>query len=109
MRNATSQAKPESGRLHLVFVPGFGGFDALGEIEYYAGTTDVFQAWCGQRREDGWGDRVVAHYFDNLPTAGVRTRARLLREYLTSRAKRHEFRVGADRIALIAHSTGCLD
>jgi len=102
-------ANPELGRLHLVFIPGFGGFDALGEIEYYAGTTDVFQAWCSELRPDHWGDRVVAHYFDNLPTAGVKTRARLLREYLASRAKRHEFRIGADRIALIAHSTGCLD
>jgi triacylglycerol lipase len=99
----------ELGRLHLVFVPGFGGFDALGELEYYAGTTDVFQAWCAEGRGDHWGDRVVAHYFDTLPSAGVRTRARLLREYLTAGVKRHEFRVGADRVALIAHSTGCLD
>jgi hypothetical protein len=52
---------------------------------------------------------VVAHYFDSLPSAGVRTRARLLREYLSSRTRRHEFRLGVDRIALIAHSTGCLD
>jgi hypothetical protein len=92
-----------------VFVPGFGGFDALGEIEYYAGVTDMFQAWCARQRADVWGDRVVAHFFDTLPTAGVTTRARLMREYLTSRAKRHEFRVGVDRIALIAHSTACLD
>jgi triacylglycerol lipase len=100
----------ELGRLHLVFVPGFGGFDALGDIEYYAGITDVFQAWCAQRHaQHYWGNRVVVHYFDNLPTAGVTTRAQLLREYLTSRARRHEFRLGADRIALIAHSTGCLD
>jgi hypothetical protein len=108
-RAPTPDDAAELGRLHLVFVPGFGGFDALGELEYYAGTTDVFQAWCAKARDDPWGDRVVAHYFDTLPSAGVRTRARLLREYLTSRAKRHEFRVGADRIALIAHSTGCLD
>ncbi|HEX6243885.1 MAG TPA: hypothetical protein VFZ61_23380, partial [Polyangiales bacterium] len=100
----------ELGRLHLVFVPGFGGFDALGDIEYYAGATDVFQAWCAAHaRDHHWGDRVVVHYFDNLPTAGVTTRAQLLREYLASRAKRHEFRVGVDRIALIAHSTGALD
>ncbi len=110
----------ELGRLHLVFVPGFGGFDALGDLEYYAGTTDVFQAWCGRARveargsareqnDDAWGDRVVLHYFDSLPSAGVRTRARLLREYLTSRTRRHEFRRGVDRVALIAHSTGCLD
>jgi hypothetical protein len=97
------------GRLHLVFVPGFGGFDALGELEYYAGTTDAFQAFCESERSDAWGSRVVVHYFDTLPTAGVRTRARLLCEYLTGRAKRHEFHVGEDRIALIAHSTGCLD
>lgn len=105
----SEMAESELGRLHLVFVPGFGGFDALGELEYYAGTTDAFQAWCREPRDDHWGDRVVVHYFDTLPSAGVRTRARLLREYLSSRTRRHEFRVAVDRVALIAHSTACLD
>ncbi len=39
MRNDRAlPAEREPGRLHLVFVPGFGGFDALGDLEYYAGT-----------------------------------------------------------------------
>ena len=32
-------------RCHIVLVPGFGGFDALGRVEYYAGITRLFQNW----------------------------------------------------------------
>src|SRR5579862_8213583 len=59
-------------RVHIVLVPGFGGFDALGQLQYYAGITPLFQSWKKGRRRD---DREIAlHYFDNLPTAGVVTR-----------------------------------
>ncbi len=95
-----------AGRLHIVLVPGFGGFDALGQIEYYAGTTTVFQAWREGSSASPRG--VVLHYFDNLPTAGVRTRAGLLSRYLTKRVLRGEFQKN-DEIALIGHSTGGLD
>jgi len=94
-------------RLHLVFVPGFGGFDALGDIEYYPGTTKVAEAW----REKGDVERrgrVVLHYFDNLPTAGVRTRADRLKHYLLDRSQWNAFQRG-DKVALIGHSTGGLD
>jgi triacylglycerol lipase len=91
-------------RTHLVLVPGFGGFDALGQLTYYAGVTSSFQRW--QSIHD---DRQVAlHQFENLPTASVRTRALALRDFLDTRTSRGEFAVG-DRLALIGHSTGGLD
>jgi len=107
MTNA-KKATPASkgGRVHVVLVPGFAGFDALGQVEYYAGVTPQFQAWkeTGAKRRE----RVVLHYFDNFPTAAVRTRAARLRSYLAKRIARGEFQAG-DTLALVGHSTGGLD
>ncbi len=94
-----------SGRLHVVLVPGFADFDALGQLEYYAGVTEVFDTWA---RGGTPGRPVVLHYFDNLPTAGVTTRAERLQAYLAKRIARHEI-APQDRIALVGHSTGGLD
>jgi hypothetical protein len=92
--------------LHIVLIPGFAGFDALGQLEYYAGVTPLFQQWKQSprhRRND-----VALHYFDNFPTAAVRTRATRLRSYLAKRIARGEFAPN-DSVALIGHSTGGLD
>jgi triacylglycerol lipase len=94
-------------RLHLVLVPGFGGFDMLGRLEYYAGTTQILSDYLASRASP-WGQRVVLHYFDNIPTASVRTRAKQLGNFLAKRRLRNEFQTG-DRVALIGHSTGGLD
>jgi triacylglycerol lipase len=91
-------------RTHIVMVPGFAGFDALGQLEYYAGVTPVFDVW----RRQASDRRATIHYFDNLPTAGVRTRAKRLRSFLAKRIARGEFQAG-DRLALVGHSTGGLD
>ncbi len=92
-------------RTHLVLVPGFAGFDALGQLHYYADLTQRLRALAdapGAR-----GDAVI-HYFDNLPTAGVATRAERLRDWLAKRVARGELQ-GDDRVALVGHSTGGLD
>jgi hypothetical protein len=88
-----------------VLIPGFAGFDALGQLEYYAGTTPLFRRW---QSGDVSRRRAVLHYFDNFPTAGVTTRAGRLRRYLTKRLVRGEFQPG-DAVALVGHSTGGLD
>ncbi len=92
-------------RRHIVLVPGFGGFDALGQVEYYAGITRLFQQW---QAEAAVSDPLVLHYFDNLPTAAVVTRAARLRRYLAKRIVRGEIRRG-DKVVLVGHSTGGLD
>jgi len=92
-----------SGRIHVVLVPGFAGFDALGQLEYYAGVTPLFREW-----QETCATRAVLHYFDNLPTAGVATRAARLRSWLTKRCARGEIQP-QDEIALVGHSTGGLD
>jgi len=88
-------------RFHVVLIPGFGGFDALGQVEYYAGVTRLFQAWKGETP-------AVLHYFDNFPTAAVVTRAARLQSYLAKRIARGEISEG-DEITLVGHSTGGLD
>jgi triacylglycerol lipase len=93
---------------HIVLVPGFGGFDALGQIEYYAGVTPVFRDWANAGGPGSSVSCATLRYFDNLPTAAVKTRAAKLHDYLAKRVARREFQPG-DRIALVGHSTGGLD
>jgi hypothetical protein len=97
-----------SSRAHIVLVPGFAGFDALGQIQYYAGTTDVFREWLGASAQHESVHDAVLHYFDNLPSGKVKTRAKRLRTFLAKRVTRNEFQRG-DSIALVGHSTGGLD
>ncbi len=91
---------PSRKRCHIVLIPGFAGFDALGQLEYYAGVTPMFQT-----RQAG---NEVLHYFDNLPTAAVVTRAARLQGYLAKRMARGEILTGDD-VVLLGHSTGGLD
>ncbi len=92
-------------RVHLVLVPGFAGFDALGQLEYYAGVTSLLRRWQAGR---AGAPPVVLHYFDTLPTARVATRAGRLRQWLAKRLARGELQPG-DAVALVGHSTGGLD
>ncbi len=92
------------GRTHIVLIPGFAGFDALGQLEYYFGVTPEFGKWAA-RNDSG---ETSLRYFDNFPTAAVHTRAARLRRYLEKRIVRGEIQRG-DAIALVGHSTGGLD
>jgi triacylglycerol esterase/lipase EstA (alpha/beta hydrolase family) len=87
-------------RFHIVLLPGFAGFDALGQLEYYGRVTPLFY--------DLRAPNQVLHYFDNLPTASVTTRASRLQSYLAKRIARGEISDG-DEVTLVGHSTGGLD
>ncbi len=87
-------------RFHVVLIPGFAGFDALGQLEYYAGITPLFQTLRARNR--------VLHYFDNFPTGAVVTRATRLRTYLARRIARGDIST-SDDVILVGHSTGGLD
>ncbi len=97
---ADQNARRPTKRFHVVLIPGFAGFDALGQLEYYGGITPLFQKW-GTRNQ-------VLHYFDNLPTAAVVTRATRLGIYLARRIARGDISIGDD-VTLVGHSTGGLD
>ncbi|MGA2590458.1 MAG: hypothetical protein ABSH32_11115 [Bryobacteraceae bacterium] len=101
---AEARGRSSARRTHVVLVPGFAGFDALGQLEYYARVTPQFRKW---RTQNGRAD-VVLHYFDNFPTAAVATRAGRLRSYLAKRMARGEF-MDHDALILVGHSTGGLD
>jgi len=90
-------------RHHIVLVPGFAGFDTLGQLEYYAGVTPLFREW-----QDQGHPATTLHYFDNFPTAAVITRADKLKRYLAKRILRGEI-APDDTLALVGHSTGGLD
>jgi hypothetical protein len=96
-------------RTHIVMVPGFGGFDALGKLNYYSGVTRQYDAWV---RDHGASDksrgRAVIHYFQNLPTAAVATRGANLARFVKRLVERHVID-GDDDIVLVGHSTGGLD
>jgi triacylglycerol lipase len=97
-----NRSRPASAkRTHVVLIPGFAGFDALGQLEYYGGLTRVCGDWL-KRNE-------VLHYFDNFPTAAVATRATRLRNYLAKRIVRGEISADDDDVILVGHSTGGLD
>jgi triacylglycerol lipase len=91
---------PSRKRVHIVLIPGFAGFDALGQLEYYSAVTPLFQARLARNE--------VLHYFDNLPTAAVVTRAARLQKYLARRMARGEI-LPRDEVILVGHSTGGLD
>ncbi len=91
--------------VHIILIPGFGAFDALGQVQYYAGITSLFQSW---RKRNHSSAPVVLHYFDNLPTAAVSSRASRLRAYIGKRMARGEI-LDHDKIVLVGHSTGGLD
>ncbi|MEP7125075.1 MAG: hypothetical protein ABJE95_29365 [Byssovorax sp.] len=94
-------------RTHIVLVPGFGGFDALGSLEYYTGVTELLRG----------GDRqafISVHYFPNFPTASVATRAKALLEWLAKLFRRGILQPLAggfpgDNVHLVGHSTGGMD
>jgi pimeloyl-ACP methyl ester carboxylesterase len=98
---------PSYNRTHIVLIPGFGGFDALGKVEYYAGLTPLFDDWKNDRKKSV-KPAVVLHYFDNLPCAAVVTRASRLRSYVAKRIARGEI-LEDDAVILVGHSTGGLD
>lgn len=93
-------------RVHIVLIPGFAGFDALGQMEYYTGLTPHFRHWLTSAAPAQ--TPITLHYFDNFPTAAVATRAERLQDYLAKRLARGEFLDG-DEVALVGHSTGGLD
>ena len=91
-------------RKHLILVPGFAGFDALGQLLYYPGVTDVFGDW---QNAAGAGDTSI-DYFDNFPTGSVSLRAERLRSFLAKKLARGHI-AAHDEVALLGHSTGGLD
>ena len=92
-------------RSHVVLVPGFGGFDGLGQLRYYSRVTETFAEW---RQARPAARSASLHYFDNLPTASVKTRARKLRRFLVKLVERNIVQ-GDDEIVIAGHSTGGLD
>ncbi|KAM0752814.1 hypothetical protein T439DRAFT_323429 [Meredithblackwellia eburnea MCA 4105] len=110
-------------RYHIVLVPGFTGFDVLGQIQYYPAINELLTTWQQQQyhptnnvnntgtvTSNSSAHRVQLHHFDSLPTSGVQTRADRLLYYLLKLISTNTVnRSSNDKIILLGHSTGGLD
>ncbi len=84
---------------HVVLVPGFFGFESLGDLRYFAGVSELLQA-----RLEARGLEVRIIELKSLPTASIRHRAALVLDALADAVKE-----GDGMIHLVGHSTGGLD
>jgi hypothetical protein len=84
---------------HLILVPGFFGFGALGKMSYFAGVSEVLSA---ELTRGGLEADIVE--VPTLPTASIRHRAALVLETVAGVARKND-----GPIHIIAHSTGGLD
>jgi triacylglycerol lipase len=84
---------------HLILVPGFFGFGALGKMNYFAGVSEALSAEFARRDLE-----VNIVEVPTLPTASIRHRGALVLETLAKIAQADD-----GPIHVIAHSTGGLD
>jgi triacylglycerol lipase len=84
---------------HLVLVPGFFGFGALGKLSYFAGVSEALAAEFARREL-----AVDIVEVPTLPTASIRHRAARVLETLAQVAHTDD-----GPVHVIAHSTGGLD
>jgi triacylglycerol lipase len=84
---------------HLILVPGFFGFGALGKLNYFAGVSEALAAEFARRKLP-----VDIVEVPTLPTASIRHRAALVLETLAKIARSDD-----GPLHVIAHSTGGLD
>ena len=62
---------------HVVLVPGFFGFESLGELRYFAGVSELLRA-----RLEARGRKAEVLELASLPTASIRHRAALVLDAL---------------------------
>ena len=83
----------------VVLIPGFFGFEALGDLRYFAGVADTLEAALRARGLD-----AEVSELPTLPTASIRHRAGSVLDRVGALAERTE-----GKLHLIGHSTGGLD
>jgi hypothetical protein len=84
---------------HIFLVPGFFGFDNLGDLAYFAHVTEALTAPLGRA-----GVQARLHVVKTLPTASLRQRTALLVSEMQRQASADD-----GPIHLIGHSSGGLD
>ncbi len=84
---------------HVFLVPGFFGFDRLGDVSYFKHVEDALGEWARRR-----GIAIRVHEVRTSPTASLRRRAGLLLDSIAEATDGHD-----GGIHIIGHSTGGLD
>jgi triacylglycerol lipase len=86
---------------HVFLIPGFFGFDNLGDLAYFVHAREALLDWCQRAGVD-----VLVHTVSTLPTASLRLRARMV-------VNRMSEVLGAANdhapVHLVGHSSGGLD
>ena len=86
---------------HVFLIPGFFGFENLGDLAYFAHARDALIEWCRQSDVE-----VRVHTVSTLPTASLRTRARAVVNKMAAALAE----AGDDGpVHLVGHSSGGLD
>ena len=92
----------------MFLLPGFFGFDNLGDLAYFAHARDVLHDWCGRQGID-----VRLHTVATSPTASLRHRAaevvRRMHEVLSAADAETPGAAGESPVHLVGHSSGGLD
>jgi triacylglycerol lipase len=86
---------------HVFLIPGFFGFENLGDLAYFAHARDALVQWC---RDAGVDARV--HTVSTLPTASLRQRARAVVDRMAAVLDGPD---GSGPVHLVGHSSGGLD
>jgi triacylglycerol lipase len=87
-------------RHHVFLIPGFFGFDSLGDVAYFAHAKDALDEWCRRAGVD-----ALVHTVPSLPTASLLHRT----SGLLSKIAEVTGDDGAAEVHLVGHSSGGLD
>jgi triacylglycerol lipase len=88
-------------RHHVFLIPGFFGFDSLGDVAYFAHAKDALDEWCRRAGID-----ALVHTVPSLPTASLLQRTSGL---LAKIAETTADAGGDSEVHLVGHSSGGLD
>ncbi len=86
---------------HVILIPGFFGFENLGDLAYFTHARDALLEWCRSA-----GIEVRVHTVSTLPTASLRQRAAAVVEKLQAVLT---VPGGEGPVHLVGHSSGGLD
>jgi triacylglycerol lipase len=91
-------------RHHVFLIPGFFGFDSLGDVAYFAHAKEAMDEWCRRAGVD-----ALVHTVPSLPTASLLQRTTGLLAKMSEVVSEVAAGDGGPALHLVGHSSGGLD